>query len=58
MLYSVISGINIHYEGLISGAPLLMMAPGGFDSTIEKGPLGNIGQPQPPKPLGSGSSSS
>ena len=29
-------GINIHYEVRGSGPPLLMMAPGGFDSTIEK----------------------
>lgn len=36
MPYSEINGINIHYEVRGSGAPLLMMAPGGFDSTIEK----------------------
>ena len=36
MPYAVINGINIRYEVRGSGAPLLMMAPGGFDSTIEK----------------------
>ena len=36
MPYADINGINIRYEVRGSGAPLLMMAPGGFDSTIEK----------------------
>ena len=36
MSYTKINGINIHYEVRGSGPPLLMMAPGGFDSTIEK----------------------
>ena len=36
MPYAEINGINIHYEVHGSGPPLLMMAPGGFDSTIEK----------------------
>ena len=36
MPYTEIHGINIHYEVRGSGPPLLMMAPGGFDSTIEK----------------------
>ena len=36
MPYAEINGINIRYEVRGSGAPLLMMAPGGFDSTIEK----------------------
>lgn len=36
MSYAVINGIKIHYEVQGSGPPLLMMAPGGFDSTIEK----------------------
>ena len=36
MPYAEINGINIHYEVRGAGAPLLMMAPGGFDSTIEK----------------------
>ncbi len=36
MPYAEINGINIHYEVRGSGPPLLMMAPGGFDSTIEK----------------------
>ena len=36
MAFAEINGINIHYEVLGSGTPLLMMAPGGFDSTIEK----------------------
>ena len=36
MPYVEINGINIHYEVRGSGPPLLMMAPGGFDSTIEK----------------------
>ena len=36
MPYAELNGINIHYEVRGSGPPLLMMAPGGFDSTIEK----------------------
>ena len=36
MPYTEIHGINIHYEVRGSGPPILMMAPGGFDSTIEK----------------------
>lgn len=36
MAFTEINGINVHYEVLGSGPPLLMMAPGGFDSTIEK----------------------
>lgn len=36
MPYAEINGINIHFEVRGAGAPLLMMAPGGFDSTIEK----------------------
>lgn len=36
MPYAEIDGINIRYEVRGSGTPLLMMAPGGFDSTIEK----------------------
>ena len=36
MPYAEINGINIHYEVSGSGPALLMMAPGGFDSTIEK----------------------
>ena len=36
MPYAEINGINVHYEVRGSGVPLLMMAPGGFDSTIEK----------------------
>ena len=36
MPYAEIHGINIHYEVRGSGPPLLMIAPGGFDSTIEK----------------------
>lgn len=36
MPYAELNGINIHYEVRGSGLPLLMMAPGGFDSTIEK----------------------
>ena len=36
MPFAEINGINIHYEVRGSGPPLLMMAPGGFDSTIEK----------------------
>ena len=36
MPYAEINGINIHYEVRGSGPPLLMMAPGGFDSTIQK----------------------
>ena len=31
-----ISGISAYYEVTGSGPPLLMMAPGGFDSTLEK----------------------
>ena len=36
MPYAEINGISIRYEVRGSGMPLLMMAPGGFDSTIEK----------------------
>ncbi len=36
MPYAAINGINIRYEVRGSGTPLLLMAPGGFDSTIEK----------------------
>ena len=36
MPYADINGISIHYEVRGSGPPLLMMAAGGFDSTIEK----------------------
>ena len=36
MPYAAINGLNIHYEVHGSGPPLLLMAPGGFDSTIEK----------------------
>ena len=36
MPYAAINGINIHHEVSGSGPALLMMAPGGFDSTIEK----------------------
>ena len=36
MPYADINGINIHYEVRGTGPPLLMMAAGGFDSTIEK----------------------
>jgi len=36
MPYAEINGISIHYEVSGSGPALLMMAPGGFDSTIEK----------------------
>ena len=36
MAFAEINGINIHYQVRGSGPPLLMMAPGGFDSTIEK----------------------
>ena len=36
MAFAEINGINIHYEVLGSGPPLLKMAPGGFYSTIEK----------------------
>ena len=36
MPFANIRGIKIHYETYGSGPPLLMMAPGGFDSTIEK----------------------
>lgn len=36
MAFAEINGIKIHYQVHGSGPPLLMMAPGGFDSTIEK----------------------
>jgi len=36
MAYAEINGIKIHYEVYGSGPALLLMAPGGFDSTIEK----------------------
>src|SRR5437667_9568065 len=31
-----IDGLEVYYETRGSGAPLLMLAPGGFDSTIDK----------------------
>ena len=37
-----IYGINVHYETYGSGPPLLMMAPGGFDSIIEMWRTGGI----------------
>ncbi len=36
MATAVVDGIEIYYETYGSGPPLLMFAPGGFDSTIEK----------------------
>lgn len=36
MSTAVIDGIEVYYEIYGSGPPLLMLAPGGFDSTIEK----------------------
>jgi hypothetical protein len=33
-----IDGIATHYDISGSGPPILMMAPGGFDSAIENGP--------------------
>ena len=38
---AVIDGIEIYYETYGSGTPLLMLAPGGFDSTIEKWRVAN-----------------
>src|SRR5439155_12552582 len=31
-----IDGLEVYYETRGSGAPLLMLAPGGFDSTVDK----------------------
>jgi len=31
-----IDGIDVNYEVMGSGSPLLLFAPGGFDATIEK----------------------
>ena len=36
MPYAELNWINIHYEVQSTGPPLVMMAPGEFDSTIEK----------------------
>ena len=46
---TTINGINVHYETYGSGPPLLMLAPGGFDSTIEK--WSNVGVWPPVNPL-------
>ena len=36
MAYAELDGIRIHYEVYGSGPPLLMLAPGGFESSIEQ----------------------
>jgi len=36
MAFTKINGINTYYEVVGSGPPLLMMAAGGFDATVEK----------------------
>lgn len=36
MPVAVIDGLEVYYETRGSGAPLLMLAPGGFDATIDK----------------------
>ena len=41
MATAVIDGIEIYYEMCGSGTPLLLFAPGGFDSTIEKWRVAN-----------------
>lgn len=36
MAVAIVDGLEVHYEVLGSGAPLLMLAPGGLDATIDK----------------------
>lgn len=36
MAVAIVDGLEVYYETRGSGAPLLMLAPGGFDATIEK----------------------
>lgn len=36
MPHVIIDGIDTHYDVIGSGAPLLMLSPGGFDATMEK----------------------
>lgn len=36
MAVAMVDGLEVYYETRGSGAPLLMLAPGGFDATIEK----------------------
>ena len=36
MAYTNINGIKVHYQTIGSGPPILMMAPGGLDSNIER----------------------
>ncbi len=36
MSTATIDGLEVHYQVFGSGAPLLLLAPGGFDATIEK----------------------
>ncbi len=36
MPVAIVDGLEVYYETRGSGTPLLMMAPGGFDATIEK----------------------
>lgn len=36
MAVAIVDGLEVYYETRGSGAPLLMMAPGGFDATIDK----------------------
>ena len=36
MPFTIIDGINTHYEVAGDGPPLLMFSPGGFDATLEK----------------------
>lgn len=36
MAVAMVDGLEVYYESRGSGAPLLMLAPGGFDATIEK----------------------
>lgn len=36
MPVATVDGLEVYYETRGSGAPLLMMAPGGFDASIDK----------------------
>ena len=42
MPFANIEGIKIHYETMGSGPPLLMLAPGGFDASMERWRLNGV----------------
>lgn len=42
MPFANLDGIKIHYEAMGSGPPLLMLAPGGFDASIERWRLNGV----------------